>query len=91
MTATSLLPKSASCVGLDFTALARRMAEGATQNRLLADLLRPEQRSKGMAAIGINSENNHALRETDFFTSHEALLLHYEQDLTRTDSLTTCS
>ncbi|RYE56458.1 MAG: 3-deoxy-7-phosphoheptulonate synthase, partial [Rhizobiaceae bacterium] len=39
-----------------------------------------------MAAIGINSENNHALRETDFFTSHEALLLGYEQALTRVDS-----
>lgn len=39
-----------------------------------------------MAAIGITSENNHALRETDFFTSHEALLLGYEQALTRVDS-----
>jgi 3-deoxy-7-phosphoheptulonate synthase len=39
-----------------------------------------------MAAIGINSENNHALRETDFFTSHEALLLGYEQAFTRVDS-----
>jgi 3-deoxy-7-phosphoheptulonate synthase len=39
-----------------------------------------------MAAIGINSENNHALRETDFFTSHEALLLGFEQALTRVDS-----
>ncbi|MFD1744211.1 class II 3-deoxy-7-phosphoheptulonate synthase [Rhizobium helianthi] len=39
-----------------------------------------------MKAIGITSENNHSLRETDFFTSHEALLLGYEEALTRVDS-----
>ena len=39
-----------------------------------------------MRAIGINSENHPALRETDFFTSHEALLLGYEEALTRVDS-----
>lgn len=39
-----------------------------------------------MKAIGISSENNHSLRETDFFTSHEALLLGYEEALTRVDS-----
>lgn len=39
-----------------------------------------------MKAIGINAENNRNLRETDFFTSHEALLLGYEQALTRVDS-----
>ena len=37
-------------------------------------------------AIGIRAENNHALSETDFFTSHEALLLGYEEALTRVDS-----
>jgi len=41
-----------------------------------------------MAACGMTSENSPQLRETDFFTSHEALLLHYEQALTRVDSLT---
>jgi 3-deoxy-7-phosphoheptulonate synthase len=41
-----------------------------------------------MAACGMTSENNAQIRETEFFTSHEALLLHYEQALTRTDSLT---
>ena len=40
-----------------------------------------------MAAIGINADNSAKLRETDFYTSHEALLLGYEQALTRTDSL----
>lgn len=41
-----------------------------------------------MAACGITSETIPALRETDFYTSHEALLLNYEQALTRVDSLT---
>ena len=41
-----------------------------------------------MQAVGINSENTAALKLTEFFTSHEALLLGYEQSLTRQDSLT---
>jgi len=40
-----------------------------------------------MKAIGINSENTSALKLTEFFTSHEALLLGYEHSLTRQDSL----
>ena len=39
-----------------------------------------------MRAVGITSETHNALRETDFFTSHEALLLGYEEALTRIDS-----
>jgi len=39
-----------------------------------------------MRAVGITSETNFALRETDFYTSHEALLLGYEEALTRVDS-----
>jgi 3-deoxy-7-phosphoheptulonate synthase, class II len=39
-----------------------------------------------MRAIGITPETHHSLRETDFYTSHEALLLGYEQALTRVDS-----
>lgn len=39
-----------------------------------------------MRSIGITADNNHALRETDFYTSHEALLLGYEEALTRVDS-----
>jgi len=39
-----------------------------------------------MRAVGITSETNYALRETDFYTSHEALLLGYEEALTRVDS-----
>ncbi|MCJ8322720.1 MAG: 3-deoxy-7-phosphoheptulonate synthase class II [Rhizobiales bacterium] len=41
-----------------------------------------------MRACGITSDNTHTLRTTDFYTSHEALLLGYEQALTRTDSIT---
>jgi len=39
-----------------------------------------------MRAIGIDADSNPRLRETDFFTSHEALLLGYEEAMTRTDS-----
>jgi len=39
-----------------------------------------------MAACGLTSETTPQIRETDFFTSHEALLLPYEQALTRIDS-----
>ncbi len=41
-----------------------------------------------MAACGINPETVPQLQGTSFFTSHEALLLPYEQALTRRDSLT---
>ncbi len=41
-----------------------------------------------MRAIGMDPEANPKLRETDFYTSHEALLLGYEQALTREDSIT---
>ncbi|AWN41913.1 class II 3-deoxy-7-phosphoheptulonate synthase [Methylobacterium durans] len=39
-----------------------------------------------MRAIGINPETHQEVRTTDFFTSHEALLLGYEEALTRVDS-----
>jgi 3-deoxy-7-phosphoheptulonate synthase len=41
-----------------------------------------------MAACGLTSETTPQIRETDLFTSHEALLLPYEQSLTRIDSTT---
>ena len=41
-----------------------------------------------MAACGINPDTVPQLKGTDFYTSHEALLLGYEQALTRRDSLT---
>ena len=41
-----------------------------------------------MDACGVNSSTFRTLRETDFYTSHEALLLPYEEAFTRQDSLT---
>lgn len=41
-----------------------------------------------MAACGLTSETTPQIRETEFYTSHEALLLPYEQSLTRIDSTT---
>lgn len=49
---------------------------------------RIDQALKFMAACGVSSDKVAALRETDFYTSHEALLLPYEEALTRVDSLT---
>jgi 3-deoxy-7-phosphoheptulonate synthase len=39
-----------------------------------------------MRAIGLDPEAHPELRQTDFYTSHEALLLGYEEALTRVDS-----
>ena len=41
-----------------------------------------------MEACGVSSKTYRTLRETDFYTSHEALLLEYEEAFTRQDSLT---
>jgi 3-deoxy-7-phosphoheptulonate synthase len=41
-----------------------------------------------MAAIGLSPETVPQLKQTSFFTSHEALLLGYEEAMTRQDSLT---
>ncbi|SDD78412.1 3-deoxy-D-arabinoheptulosonate-7-phosphate synthase [Sphingomonas sp. YR710] len=41
-----------------------------------------------MAACGVDPETTPQLKGTQFYTSHEALLLPYEQALTREDSLT---
>jgi 3-deoxy-7-phosphoheptulonate synthase len=39
-----------------------------------------------MRACGVTSESSEKLRTTDFYTSHEALLLNYEQAFARIDS-----
>lgn len=41
-----------------------------------------------MKACGIDLYNEPTIKEVDFFTSHEALILEYEQALTRIDSIT---
>jgi 3-deoxy-7-phosphoheptulonate synthase len=47
-----------------------------------------ERALRFMAACGIDLESEAQLHEVDFYTSHEALLLGYEEALTRRDSLT---
>jgi 3-deoxy-7-phosphoheptulonate synthase len=41
-----------------------------------------------MSAAGVNSDNTHALHTVNFYTSHEALLLEYEEAMCRVDSTT---
>ena len=41
-----------------------------------------------MKACGLNAATAKPIAETDFFTSHEALLLNYEEALTRQDTIT---
>jgi 3-deoxy-7-phosphoheptulonate synthase len=47
-----------------------------------------ERALRFMRACGIDTEITHPLHETDIYTSHEALLLGYEESLTRQDSVT---
>ncbi|MFK7743678.1 MAG: class II 3-deoxy-7-phosphoheptulonate synthase [Roseobacter sp.] len=41
-----------------------------------------------MTAAGINADTAHTLKTVEFYTSHESLLLEYEEALTRVDSTT---
>ncbi|MBA2311389.1 MAG: 3-deoxy-7-phosphoheptulonate synthase class II [Actinobacteria bacterium] len=47
-----------------------------------------DQALRFMTACGIDLSSDAAVHQVDFYTSHEALLLGYEQALTRQDSLT---
>ena len=47
-----------------------------------------ERALRFMRACGIDTESTAALHEVDVYTSHEALLIGYEEALTRQDSLT---
>ncbi len=67
---------------LDFVA---RSPQGE-RYRALAERL--EDTLRFMEACGITSETTPQLREIELYTSHEALLLEYEEALTRVDSLT---
>src|SRR5262245_2436599 len=59
--------------------------EGRKYEQLAAEI---DRALRFMRACGIDTESNSPLHEVDFFTSHEALLLGYEEALTRQDSLT---
>jgi len=59
--------------------------EGERYEQLAHDI---DRTLRFMAACGIDTRDTPNLHEVDFFTSHEALLLGYEEALTRQDSLT---
>ena len=59
--------------------------EGRRYEQLAAEI---DRALRFMRACGIDTEDNHNLHEVDFYTSHEALILGYEEALTRQDSLT---
>jgi 3-deoxy-7-phosphoheptulonate synthase len=59
--------------------------EGQRYERLADDI---DRALRFMQACGVDSATLPALHEVDFFTSHEALILGYEEALTRQDSLT---
>ncbi|WP_321778038.1 class II 3-deoxy-7-phosphoheptulonate synthase [Sulfurimonas sp.] len=66
---------------LDF---AHKSEVSAQYEKLAQDI---ENSLKFMQACGITSKTYRNLRETDFYTSHEALLLPYEEAFTRRDSI----
>jgi 3-deoxy-7-phosphoheptulonate synthase len=66
----------------DFVASGR---VGKKYARLTAQI---ERSLRFMAACGVDVEHDPKLQEIDFFTSHEALILGYEEALTRQESLT---
>ncbi len=60
-------------------------AEGERYEQIATEI---ERALKFMQACGIDLETTRTLQEVDVYTSHEALLLGYEEALTRQDSLT---
>jgi 3-deoxy-7-phosphoheptulonate synthase len=60
-------------------------AEGQRYERLATEI---ERALRFMAACGIDLASHPQLHEVDVYTSHEGLLLDYEEGLTRRDSLT---
>ena len=60
--------------------------EGQTKNKFEEIAKRIDECITFMEACGINDNNVRQMNETDFFTSHEALLLPYEEAFTRIDS-----
>jgi 3-deoxy-7-phosphoheptulonate synthase len=59
--------------------------QGQAYERLAADI---ERALRFMRAIGVDPDNEDQLHKVDYFTSHESLLLDYEDPLTRRDSTT---
>jgi 3-deoxy-7-phosphoheptulonate synthase len=64
-------------------------ASGSPQSEKYQDLAdRIQETLAFMEACGLTGDRVPQIRKTDFYTSHEALLLPYEQALTRVDSTT---
>ena len=64
-----------------------RLRQGQPQSRRYAELADRISQALGfMQACGLDLESHPELRTTDFYTSHEALLLGFEQAMTREDS-----
>ena len=62
---------------------------GSAQGQRYEQIARQIERAlRFMAACGVDLGTDSNLHEVDFYTSHEALLLGYEEALTRLDSLT---
>ena len=59
--------------------------EGQRYERIASEI---DRALRFMAACGIDLAAEEGLHEVDFWTSHEALILNYEECLTRMDSLT---
>jgi 3-deoxy-7-phosphoheptulonate synthase len=59
--------------------------EGRRYERIAGEI---DRALRFMAACGIDLAAEAGLHQVDFWTSHEALILHYEEALTRRDSLT---
>ncbi|HUA94402.1 MAG TPA: 3-deoxy-7-phosphoheptulonate synthase class II [Acidimicrobiales bacterium] len=60
-------------------------AEGRRYERIASEI---DRALRFMTACGIDLSTESGLHQVDFWTSHEALILNYEEALTRQDSLT---
>ncbi len=65
---------------LEFVASSK---EGRRYNRIANEI---DRSLRFMAACGIDLDSEETLHKVDFYTSHEALILHYEEALTRMNS-----
>ncbi len=67
----------------------QQFVASSTEGRRFEDIAEGIDRAlRFMAACGINLTAEDTLHQVDFWTSHEALILDYEEALTRRDSLT---
>jgi 3-deoxy-7-phosphoheptulonate synthase len=67
----------------------QQFVASSTEGRRFEDIAEGIDRAlRFMSACGINLTGEDTLHEVDFWTSHEALILDYEEALTRRDSLT---